>query len=481
MILLITGASHTGKTFLAQRMLEQYHYPYLSVDHLKMGLIRSQNTDLTPLDDDALTDYLWPIVREIVKTAVENRQNLIVEGCYIPPDWRQDFDEAYLPAIRFVCLAMTDRYIDAHFREIISHGSDIEARLDDADCTPDTLKAENRKYISACELHGEPVVLIDTEYEQTMRSIFDTFAPEKKKTSDFIADGVLAYGVEVGRLLFRQAKKVVFALSELPHVGPSDVTMLYQISKADYDRLLAMSLPHAIPVPPVPAEVTDACRRNFLCGESAYCRRTSCSLADADLSLAGAWDAETDASEYLEAPMRNPHIILSALESTDREQFILDNQAAFRYGAMEEFGLRDDHFEEDGEIISRETIERAIDGGEAYRIELDGEKVGGLVLRTEGDRGDLELLFVRPDVHSRGVGYAAWCAVEQLHPEVRVWETVTPYFEKRNIHFYVNRCGFHIVKYYNSHHPDPNETDDAGGEGGEMFLFQKVLRKENES
>lgn len=80
MIVLITGASHTGKTHLAQRMLERYHYPYLSIDHLKMGLIRSGNTTLTPEDDDALTDYLWVIVREMIKTAIENRQNLIVEG-----------------------------------------------------------------------------------------------------------------------------------------------------------------------------------------------------------------------------------------------------------------------------------------------------------------------------------------------------------------------------------------------------------------
>ena len=63
MVILITGASHTGKTLLAHRMLESFKYPYLSIDHLKMGLIRSGNTSLTPLDDDALTEYLWPIVR----------------------------------------------------------------------------------------------------------------------------------------------------------------------------------------------------------------------------------------------------------------------------------------------------------------------------------------------------------------------------------------------------------------------------------
>ncbi len=138
-------------------------------------------------------------------------------------------------------------------------------------------------------------------------------------------------------------------------------------------------------------------------------------------------------------------IVLIPLTPDDREQFIRDNQEAFNYGALEEFGRRDDHFEEEGEIISRETIEASIGSGEAYRIMQDGQPVGGVVIKVDGERGDLDLLFVSPKVHSRGIGYAAWCAVEGLHPEVTVWETVTPYFEKRNIHFYVNRCGFHIV------------------------------------
>ena len=180
-------------------------------------------------------------------------------------------------------------------------------------------------------------------------------------------------------------------------------------------------------------------------------------------------------------------IILLPLTPDDREQFILDNQEAFNYGALKEFGLRDDHFEEDGEIISRETIEQSIDGGEAYRIWKDGDKVGGVVIKVEGDRGDLDLLFVSPRIHSKGVGYAAWCAVEKLRPEVAVWETVTPYFEKRNIHFYVNRCGFHIVEFFKSHHPDPNdpetareaepssrELDDQFPEG--MFRFEKRMK-----
>ena len=170
MIILITGASHTGKTLLAQRLLEKYKYPYLSIDHLKMGLIRSGNTCLTPEDDDVLTDYLWPIVREMIKTAIENGQHLIVEGCYIPFDWRNDFDEQYLSSIQFVCLAMTDGYIETHFEEIKSHSSDIESRLYD-DCAIDSLKEDNRKYVEGFRWAGEKVVLIDGDYEQTVGAI----------------------------------------------------------------------------------------------------------------------------------------------------------------------------------------------------------------------------------------------------------------------------------------------------------------------
>ena len=173
MIIIITGASHTGKTLLAQRMLEKFKYPYFSIDHLKMGLIRSGNTDLTPEDDDELTEYLWPIIREIVKTAIENRQNLIVEGCYIPFYWRQDFDERYLPSIRFICLAMSERYIENHFDEIVGHESEIESRLDDADCMMDVLKVDNKCIIDGFQDVGEQIVLIDSDYEQTIKKLLD--------------------------------------------------------------------------------------------------------------------------------------------------------------------------------------------------------------------------------------------------------------------------------------------------------------------
>lgn len=174
-------------------------------------------------------------------------------------------------------------------------------------------------------------------------------------------------------------------------------------------------------------------------------------------------------------------IRLEPLKREDRNQFILDNQEAFNYGALEEFGRRDDHFEEDGEIISRKTIEKSIDEGKAFRIMLEGEVVGGVVIKVSDTKGELGLLFVSPKAHSKGIGYAAWCEVEKMYPEVKTWETVTPYFEKRNIHFYVNRCGFYIVEFFNRHHPDPNEpetSDDAIEEHfpDGMFRFEKKMR-----
>lgn len=173
MIILITGASHTGKTLLAQRLLEKFKYPYLSVDHLKMGLIRSGNTKLTPEDDIALTDYLWPIVREIIKTAIENSQNLIVEGCYVPFRWRQDFDEQYLAHIRFICLAMTAEYLEQRFHEIIGHESEIEVRLVDPSCTVADLTEDNERFVNGFRNAGEQIVLIESDYEQTLRALLD--------------------------------------------------------------------------------------------------------------------------------------------------------------------------------------------------------------------------------------------------------------------------------------------------------------------
>lgn len=165
MILLITGASHTGKTALAQKMLEKYNYPYLSIDHLKMGLIRSQNTTLTPMsDDNDLTAYLWPIVREMIKTAIENQQNLIVEGCYIPFDWEKDFTDEYLEHIRYYCLILSEGYIKKHFDDIKRYANIIENRLDDSSCTQESLLKENSSFLELCKKHNANYILIDSEY-----------------------------------------------------------------------------------------------------------------------------------------------------------------------------------------------------------------------------------------------------------------------------------------------------------------------------
>ena len=166
MIILITGASHTGKTALAQKLLEKYKYPYLSVDHLKMGLIRSGNTVLTPVSDEKLlTNYLWPIVREIIKTAVENRQNLVVEGCYIPFGWAQDFEKEYRNEIRFYCLVMSDKYIRNHFDDIRKYANIIEARGKDEDFALETALKDNAQMLRRCLEHGVEYILIDEAYQ----------------------------------------------------------------------------------------------------------------------------------------------------------------------------------------------------------------------------------------------------------------------------------------------------------------------------
>ena len=163
MILLIGGASHTGKTLLAQRMMERYRIPYLSMDHLKMGLIRAGYTTLTPMDDDKMTGYLWPVVRGMIKTAMENGQHMIVEGCYIPFDWRNDFSKDELAQMRYVCLVMSEGYVRAHADDIIRHGNAIEQRLD-ASVDTEWLIRDNQTALTACKEHHLPYLLIDEAY-----------------------------------------------------------------------------------------------------------------------------------------------------------------------------------------------------------------------------------------------------------------------------------------------------------------------------
>ena len=166
MVILIAGASHTGKTALAQKLLEKYKCPYLSIDHLKMGLIRSGNTTLTPLSEDkALTDYLWPIVREMIKTVIENEQNLIVEGCYIPFAWSKDFESEYIENIKYYCLVLSNKYIMNHFSDIKKYASVVENRMDDEGCTIEAVLRDNAEILEQCQNYKVNYLLIDDEYQ----------------------------------------------------------------------------------------------------------------------------------------------------------------------------------------------------------------------------------------------------------------------------------------------------------------------------
>ena len=173
MILLITGASHTGKTFLAQKFLEKYHYPYYSIDHLKMGLIRAKYTNLSVEDDDLLTNYLWPFIREMIKTAIENHQNLIFVGCYVPFNWRSELSEQYLSEIRFICLAMTEDYIRSNFDLIIHQESIIESRIYDSTFTSEYLIKENQKYIEGFTNHKEDIILISEQFDSSIKRLLE--------------------------------------------------------------------------------------------------------------------------------------------------------------------------------------------------------------------------------------------------------------------------------------------------------------------
>ena len=165
MIVLITGTTHTGKTVLAQKLLEKYEFPYLSIDLLKMGLIRSNQTKISVTDDEKLTPYIWGIIKEIIKTAIENEQNLIVEGCYIPFDWAKEFNKEYLLKIKYFCLIMSKDYIQKHFSDILANESIVEQRLTSGDLVQGNLIKENESNLQMCKKYGLNCILIDTEYK----------------------------------------------------------------------------------------------------------------------------------------------------------------------------------------------------------------------------------------------------------------------------------------------------------------------------
>ena len=163
MVFLIAGSSHTGKTLLAQKSLEKYKYPYLSIDHLKMGLIRSNNTELAVEEDEKLTNYLWRIVKEIIKTNIENKQNIIIEGCYIPFDWKKDFSEEYLKEIEYICLIMTEEYIKNNSENISKYENVIENRKETMINFVELIK-DNKYNLEMCKKYNNRYILIDNSY-----------------------------------------------------------------------------------------------------------------------------------------------------------------------------------------------------------------------------------------------------------------------------------------------------------------------------
>lgn len=165
MVILIAGTSHTGKTFLAQKLLEKYKYPYISIDHLKMGLIRSKYKNISVEDDENLEKYLWPIVREIIKTNIENNQNIIIEGVYIPFNFKDDFSEEYLKSIKYICLIMTEKYIKNNIENILKYENVIENRLYKDNMNIDEFIEENKYNLDMCKKYGYNYILIDDKYD----------------------------------------------------------------------------------------------------------------------------------------------------------------------------------------------------------------------------------------------------------------------------------------------------------------------------
>lgn len=175
MVILITGATHVGKTMLAQKLMEKHKIPYVSQDHIKMGLIRSGYTALSPESPDvSMTEYLWPITREMIKTVIENKQNLIIEGCYFPFDWNKNFEEEYLSQIEYRCIYFDEKYIEANYAEIMKYENCIENRLDTDYCTKNLLIEENARYRKGCMEHDLSCVVIDENYEKAMHDILES-------------------------------------------------------------------------------------------------------------------------------------------------------------------------------------------------------------------------------------------------------------------------------------------------------------------
>lgn len=164
MVLLISGSTHTGKTKLANDLMVKYQIPYLSIDHIKMGLIRTKMIDVTVYEDEKIEELIWPVIREIIKTNIENNQNLIIEGCYIPYNYKEYFDEKYLDKIRSISIIMSENYINSNFNKILEFENVIEKRLTE-DIKKEELIIDNNKNLSLCKKYNLDYILIDKEYK----------------------------------------------------------------------------------------------------------------------------------------------------------------------------------------------------------------------------------------------------------------------------------------------------------------------------
>lgn len=252
MVILIAGASRTGKTLLAQKLMERYGYPVLSIDLLKMGLIRSGQTQLTPEDDELLVPYLWGIVREMIKTAIENEQNLIIEGCYIPFDWKEGFEPAYLAEIEFICLIMTRRYLETHGDDLERFGNAIEKRLFD-EIDIEGLAVENERNLASCLASDLRYCLIDDTYnvgclEVSQLSDADLDEPARlfHKTvhsvnaRDYTQEQVDAWAPREEQHLAQIVKK----LSKQQVVGVKECGILIGLGSLDDDGIIDMLYVH---------------------------------------------------------------------------------------------------------------------------------------------------------------------------------------------------------------------------------------------
>ena len=171
MVILIRGTTHTGKTFLAQQLLERLHFPYLSIDHLKMGLIRTNISPYTVYEDDKLTEYLWPIVVEIIKTNIENKQNIIIEGCYVPSNWKDSFTDLYLKEIKQKTLIMSEDFINENYDNILETEDIIEKRYCKDELSKEFLIEENKRNLQEAIIYSNDYILIDDQYEIDLESI----------------------------------------------------------------------------------------------------------------------------------------------------------------------------------------------------------------------------------------------------------------------------------------------------------------------